>query len=191
MIFQHFRGNIRRLMLTCTAAVALMVVPVIAQSPAKVYPVKTVVAPVSNKVADFTWMEGDKQVSLSEVGKNKVILLNFWATWCAPCRKEIPDLVELSKELPNTEFIVLGVSVDRDQDAINTVSKFARAKNLPYTVIVANDELVKAYGGINAIPSTFILTSEGTVSEKIAGMKSKAEFLAAIQKAMKHNQSQK
>jgi thiol-disulfide isomerase/thioredoxin len=189
MIFEHFTGNFRRFMLTSTAAVSIAVFPVMAQTPVKVFPVKTVTAAVGNKVADFTWMDGDKQVSLSEIGKNKVVFLNFWATWCAPCRKEIPDIIELSKELPNTEFVVIGVSMDRDQDAINTVSKFVRAKNLPYTVVVGNEALAEAYGGITAIPSTFILTSDGTISEKIAGMKSKSEFLAAIQKAMKHNQS--
>lgn len=190
MIFQHFTGNLRRLMLTSTAAVALMLIPVMAQTPAKVYPVKTVTAAVGNKVADFTWMEGDKQVSLSEIGKNKVVFLNFWATWCAPCRKEIPDIIELSKEFPNTEFVVIGVSMDRDQDAVNTVSRFVRAKNLPYTIVIGDEKLAEAYGGINAIPSTFIISSDGTVSEKIAGMKSKADFLAAIQKAMKHSQTQ-
>ncbi|MBS1537627.1 MAG: TlpA family protein disulfide reductase [Bacteroidetes bacterium] len=190
MIFSHFKGNFRRMLLTSAATFALLVVPVMAQTTPKVYPVKTVTSPVGNKVADFTWMEGDKQVSLSEIGKNKVVFLNFWATWCAPCRKEIPDIIELSKEFPNTEFVVIGVSMDRDQDAINTVSKFVRVKNLPYTVVVGNEALAEAYGGITAIPSTFILTSDGTVSEKISGMKSKAEFITAIQKAMKLNQSQ-
>jgi len=184
MFLAHFSGNFRRLTLGTMAIIALAIAPTFAQTPPKVFPVSTVSAASGNKVADFTWIEDGKPVSLSEVGKNKVVFLNFWATWCAPCRKEIPDILELMAEFPDTEFIVIGVSVDRDADVTNTVSKFVRAKKVTYPIIISNDKLLEAYGGISNIPSTFIINKDGTVSEKILGGKSKEEFKAAVKKAL-------
>lgn len=184
MLLQYFLRNFRRRILGTMMVIALAITPAVAQTPLKVYTVTTVNIGSGNKAADFTWTEDGKTVSLSEVGKNKVVFLNFWATWCAPCRKEIPDIIELMAEFPETEFVVIGVSVDRDADVTNTVSKFVRAKKVPYPVIISNDKLIEAYGGISNIPSTFIINKDGTVSEKILGGKTKEEFKAAVKKAL-------
>jgi thiol-disulfide isomerase/thioredoxin len=152
----------------------------------KIYTVDAVMESAGpGKPADFSWKEGDKTISLSQLAKNKVVFLNFWATWCGPCRKEIPDIIELTKKYPETEFVVLGVSMDREADALNTVGKFVRLKNMPYTVVLGNDKLAEAYGGIGAIPSTFIIAPDGTVSEKIVGARTHDEFVAAVERAMK------
>jgi len=184
MFLTHFSGNFRRLTLGTMAIIALAIAPTFAQTPPKIYTVSAVSSATGNKVADFTWMEDGKPVSLSEIGKNKVVFLNFWATWCAPCRKEIPDILELQAEFPESEFVIIGVSVDRDADVTNTVGKFVRAKKVSYPVIISNDKLIEAYGGISNIPSTFIINKDGTVSEKILGGKSKDEFKAAVKKAL-------
>ncbi|MFN8361083.1 MAG: TlpA disulfide reductase family protein [Candidatus Kapaibacterium sp.] len=183
MLLQYFLRNFRRRILGTMMVIALAITPAVAQTPLKVYTVTTVNIGSGNKAADFTWTEDGKTVSLSEVGKNKVVFLNFWATWCAPCRKEIPDIIELMAEFPETEFVVIGISVDRDADVAKTVSKFMRAKKIPYRVLISNDKLLEAYGGISDLPTTFILNSDGTIAVKILGGKTKEEFKAAIKKA--------
>ncbi|MFN5112571.1 MAG: TlpA family protein disulfide reductase, partial [Ignavibacteria bacterium] len=83
------------------------------------------------------------------------------------------------------ELIVIGISMDRDDQAFNTVSKFARLKNIPYSIIVGNDKVAEAYDGIGAIPTTFIVNADGTINEKIVGQRSKEDFKAAILRALK------
>ncbi|MFM7339364.1 MAG: TlpA family protein disulfide reductase [Bacteroidota bacterium] len=156
------------------------------QTPAnKVFTVETVTKSASGKAADLSWKDGTKQMNLLQFGAGKVMFLNFWATWCPPCRKEIPDIIELSKEFSEDELMVIGISMDRDDQAYNTVSKFARLKNIPYSILVGNDKVAEAYDGIGAIPTTFIINSDGTINEKIVGQRTKEEFKAAILRALK------
>ncbi|MES2766680.1 MAG: TlpA disulfide reductase family protein [Bacteroidota bacterium] len=140
-----------------------------------------------NKMTDFSWMQNGKTVSLAEVAKGKVVFLNFWATWCPPCRKEIPDIIELSKELPASDFVVVGVSLDSDKDgttAVSLVDKFAASKGIPYLNVVGNEKLTAAYGGISSIPTTFIIDKSGNIVERITGSQTKQEFLAMISKCL-------
>src|SRR5437867_1874288 len=98
-----------------------------------------------------------KPVSL--VGaKGKVVLLNFWATWCGPCRAEIPDLVELQKRYKG-RLQILGLVVDDDdQDAIK---EFAEKFGINYPVALATNDIRLQYGGIAALPTSFVLDGEG------------------------------
>ena len=151
----------------------------------KVFPIETVnKSTVPGKVSTFTWKDGTNLSNLIQYGAGKVIFLNFWATWCPPCRKEIPDIIELSKEFSENDVLVLGVSMDRDDEALKTVSKFVRLKNMPYTVLVGNDQVADAFDGIGAIPTTFIIKADGSISEKIVGARSKEDFKSAIMRAM-------
>lgn len=169
------------------ASISLLGVNAFAQqAPAnKVFMVESVTKSGPGKAADLSWKDGSKQVNLLQHGAGKVMFLNFWATWCPPCRKEIPDIIELSKEFTEDELIVIGISMDRDDQAFNTVSKFARLKNIPYSIIVGNDKVAEAYDGIGAIPTTFIVNADGTINEKIVGQRSKEDFKAAILRALK------
>src|SRR6059058_1084528 len=100
--------------------------------------------------------------------KNKVILLNFWATWCGPCRAEIPDLVELQNRYKD-QLQVIGLVVDdEDQDAIK---KFVDEYKINYPVVIAPDELRFEYGGIPALPTSFLLDAEGRVVQKHEGLR--------------------
>jgi thiol-disulfide isomerase/thioredoxin len=154
-------------------------------STSRVFSVETITKSAQGKAADLSWKDGSKQINLLQYGAGKVMFLNFWATWCPPCRKEIPDIIELSKEFSEDELIVIGISMDRDDQAYNTVSKFARLKNIPYSILVGNDKVAEAYDGIGAIPTTFIVNPDGTINEKIVGQRSKEEFKAAILRALK------
>ncbi|MEO8512917.1 MAG: TlpA disulfide reductase family protein [Ignavibacteria bacterium] len=136
-----------------------------------------------NEMVDFKWTEGGKEVKLSDY-KGKVILLNFWATWCPPCRKELPDLSTLSGEYKDKNFKLIGVSVDDNQEVLNN---FLKTNNLPYTILFEPNVLVSKYMDAagqnqNVVPQTYIIDKNGKVVEAIMGARSKADFISLINK---------
>src|ERR1700722_16670408 len=105
------------------------------------------------------------------VGKDnwtgKVVIVNFWATWCPPCREEIPELLELKKEYKDRLEIV-GISEDDDPPA--SVLKFAQQKGMTYPIVMATPELIGAYGGVPALPTSFLIDTQGRVVQKHSGL---------------------
>jgi thiol-disulfide isomerase/thioredoxin len=97
----------------------------------------------------------------------KVVLVNFWATWCPPCREEIPELLALKKEYKDRLEIV-GISEDEDGPA--EVLKFARQKGMSYPIVMATQELIDAYGGVPALPTSFLIDTQGRVVQKHSGL---------------------
>lgn len=165
----------------CTCALMISSLSLWAQN---VAPATAIPTKATGKSADFVWKDGDKSISLSEYGKNKVIFLNFWGTWCGPCRKEIPDIIALQKEFPGTEFVVVGVALERDQDPVATVKNFMKKNNMDYQMVIGNQDITDAFGGITAVPTTFIIGKDFSVVEKLIGMRSKEEFVAAVKRAI-------
>jgi len=108
-----------------------------------------------------------KLLSLTDY-KGKVILLNFWATWCGPCRAEIPDLVELQNKYKD-QLQIIGLDVDDDDQ--EAVRKFAERFGINYPIAMATDELRTEYGGIPALPTSFVLDGEGRVVQKHEGLR--------------------
>src|SRR5277367_1724166 len=107
-----------------------------------------------------------KPLSLASAS-GKVVLLNFWATWCGPCRMEIPDLIELQKQYKDQlQIISLLVDVDDVDDA----KKFVQAQGINYPVGVASMEVRIAYGGISALPTLFVLDTQGRIVQKHLGL---------------------
>jgi cytochrome c biogenesis protein CcmG/thiol:disulfide interchange protein DsbE len=100
--------------------------------------------------------------------KGKVILVNFWATWCGPCRAEIPDLVELQKKYKD-RLQILGLVVD-DED-LDAIKKFSTRYGINYPVALATNDIRIQYGGIPALPTSFVLDSEGRVVQKHEGLR--------------------
>jgi thiol-disulfide isomerase/thioredoxin len=100
--------------------------------------------------------------------RGKVVLLNFWATWCGPCRAEIPDLVELQNKYKDRFQIVSLVVDDEDEAAIKT---FVEKRGINYPVALAGDELRLKYGGIAALPTSFLLDTEGRIVQKHEGLR--------------------
>jgi thiol-disulfide isomerase/thioredoxin len=109
---------------------------------------------------------GGKPVNKDNWG-GKVVLVNFWATWCPPCREEIPELIELKREFKDKMEIV-GISEDDDPPA--SVIKFARAKGMTYPIVMATPELIEAYGGVPALPTSFLIDTQGRVVQKHSGL---------------------
>lgn len=97
----------------------------------------------------------------------KVVLVNFWATWCPPCRMEIPELLELQKEFGDRLQIV---GISEDDDPPESVEKFAQQKRMTYPIVMATKELVHSYGGVPALPTTFVVNTEGRVVTKHSGL---------------------
>jgi thiol-disulfide isomerase/thioredoxin len=108
-----------------------------------------------------------KPLSLADY-QGKVILLNFWATWCGPCRAEIPDLVELQDKYKDRLQIIGLVVDDDDEDAIK---KFVEKFRINYPVAIVTDALRNDYGGIPALPTSFVLDGEGRVVQKHEGLR--------------------
>src|SRR6266446_136059 len=100
--------------------------------------------------------------------KGKVVLVNFWATWCGPCRAEIPDLVELQKKYKD-RLQILGLVVDDDD--LDAIKKFSARYGINYPVALATNDIRIQYGGIPALPTSFVLDSEGRVVQKHEGLR--------------------
>src|SRR5215470_11605498 len=114
------------------------------------------VCEANGKIADLNFTVKDingKDVALSEF-KGNVILLDFWATWCSPCRKEIPGFVQLYNTYQSRGFVVLGVSVD---DSLPAVKKFVQQFKVNYPVLMGHDraDLQKAFAPMPGYPTTF------------------------------------
>jgi thiol-disulfide isomerase/thioredoxin len=98
----------------------------------------------------------------------KVVLLNFWATWCGPCRAEIPDLIELQTKYKD-QLQIIGLTVDDDDAA--EVKKVVEKTGINYPVAMASPQIRIKYGGIAALPTSFMLDSEGRVMQKHEGLR--------------------
>jgi thiol-disulfide isomerase/thioredoxin len=114
--------------------------------------------------------------------KGKVILLNFWATWCGPCKAEIPHLVELQKQYANY-LVVLGFSVD---DPVEKLKPYASQYKINYPVLVGDgrDDVQDAFGPLWGIPVSVIINRDGKICRKHTGIAAKAQFERWIQAAM-------
>jgi thiol-disulfide isomerase/thioredoxin len=100
--------------------------------------------------------------------RGKVVILNFWATWCGPCRMEVPDLVELQKKYQDRLQVIGLVVDDADEDAVR---KFAKRYGINYPVAMATDELRLQFGGVPALPTSFVIDAQGRVVQKHIGLR--------------------
>jgi len=139
----------------------------------------------SGLVPNFSWKDKDGKTVDFDNFKGKVTLINFWATWCGPCQKEIPDLITLNKEMTDKNVKILGVSTDRGTNVLEDVRQFISEKGINYQNLISNEDLEEAFGNIRVIPTSFIVDSEGKIVQTIVGMRSKEQFAEAINAAMK------
>ena len=106
--------------------------------------------------------------------KGKVILLNFWATWCGPCKAEIPSLVELQKQYAD-DLVVLGFSVD---DTVDKMKPYAAQYKINYPLLVGNgrEDVQEAFGPLFGIPVSVIIGRDGKIAKKHSGIATKSQF---------------
>ncbi len=160
-----------------------------------IFEIATVGEPVANKLVDFTYKNNNKNLSIKEYAKGKYIFLNFWGTWCPPCRREIPDIIEIQKELKD-ELVVIGIALERQPDfeaAGKAVADFAEANGINYLNVVVPSaspsrmKIAEAYGGIQAVPTTLLIDKNGNIVERIIGGRSKEEFMQSIKRMIGKN----
>jgi thiol-disulfide isomerase/thioredoxin len=125
---------------------------------------------VSNPQAapPFLVRDIDGNVISTAEWKDKVVLLNFWATWCPPCREEVPELVDLQTRYKD-RLQVIGISMDDPEDT-RTVKKFAVQEGVNYPIVMASREIILEYGGVPALPTSFVVNTESKVVQKHVGL---------------------
>ncbi len=127
-----------------------------------------------------------EQISLADY-KGKIVLLDFWATWCPPCRAGIPDLVELKKEYGDKGFEIIGISVDgitRGGATVKDVVPFIGQFKINYPIVHGDNQIIQNYGGIRAIPTSFVLDKDGKVVSRYEGLIDKSTYEKDIKKIM-------
>lgn len=125
----------------------------------------------------FLLQDLDGNVISTAAWQGKVVLVNFWATWCPPCREEIPILVELAEKYKN-DLLVIGISVDDGPPS--EVREFARMAGINYPIVMRSRELMAEYGGVPALPTSFFINKEGRVVQKHEGLFSPDLYEAEI-----------
>jgi peroxiredoxin len=138
------------------------------------------VAKVGGLAPNFTLQTLDgKKVSLADY-RGKAVLVNFWATWCEPCNVEMPWLVDLHKKYAAQGFEILGVAMD--DAAPKDIAKFAQDKGVNYPVLIGQDAVGNAYGGVAFLPGNFYVDRNGKIIDKAFGLIGKPEIEENIQK---------
>ncbi len=106
--------------------------------------------------------------------KGSVVIIDFWATWCPPCRQEIPHFVELYNQYKDQGLEIIGVSMDQSPERV--IPGFIEKNKINYTILFGEDKVYDLYGGINAIPTTFIVDKDGNIRKKYIGYNEKEVF---------------
>ncbi len=129
--------------------------------------------------ADFSLKdENGATVKLSDY-RGKVVLLNFWATWCGPCGLEIPWFIDFEQKYKSQGFAVLGVSMD--DDGWSAVKPYVAERKINYRILMGNDSVAQFYGGVDALPMSFVIDKEGKVAATHKGLIGKNEYANEIQ----------
>jgi thiol-disulfide isomerase/thioredoxin len=128
---------------------------------------------------DFELYDLDGRVVHLSDFAGKSVLLNFWATWCAPCKAELPDLVEVQRQYGGDGFVIVGISLDRIGPA--KVREFVRSAGLNYPILMGNGDVVAAYGNFQMIPTSFLLNASHEKVKQYTGLVTKAQLVRDLE----------
>jgi peroxiredoxin len=133
---------------------------------------------IGTQAPAFALPDLDARTVKSEEFAGKVVLLDFWATWCPPCRAEIPHLVRLQSKYRDRGLAIVGLSLD--QGGAGVVRPFADEHEINYAILIANDGTAESYGGIVGIPTTFLIDRDGKIVRRFVGYTDPDVFEQAI-----------
>lgn len=139
-------------------------------------------ASASIQAPDFALQDlNGKTLRLSDL-RGKAVVLNFWATWCPPCKAEIPWFIDLQKHYGSQGLQIVGVSMD--DGGRDSVAAFAKKMGINYPVLLGNGEVGDLYGGVSALPTTFYIGRDGKVLQYVPGLLSHYEVEKNIKAAL-------
>jgi peroxiredoxin len=131
------------------------------------------------RAPDFALKDANsRMIHLSDY-QGKVVLLDFWATWCGPCGEEIPWFMEFQRKYKDRGFEVLGVSMD--DDGWKAINPFVALKKINYRVVLGDDATGDMYGGLEALPTTFLIDRNGRIASVHVGLASRKDFENGIE----------
>lgn len=119
----------------------------------------------------------------SDQFKGKVVVVDFWATWCGPCREEIPGYIALQEKYGKDGLVIIGVSLDRGGPA--KVAEFAKKFGINYQLVMGDSEAIAGFGDISAIPTTFLIDRQGNIRDRKVGALATAEYEKRIRAVLK------
>jgi len=179
------RGNQLRVhILARLTAAALLSVLLAACAPSSEQTTQAAVKPNRERhtAPDFSLKDvNGATVRLSDY-RGKVVLLNFWATWCGPCKFEIPWFIEFEQANKDRGFAVIGISMDEEGWAV--VKPFVAAMNVNYRTLLGDDSIAELFGGIDALPTSFLIDREGKVASMHFGLINKSIYENEIQELL-------
>jgi len=136
----------------------------------------------SSPAPDFSLESLDGKTTRLSDFRGKAVLLNFWATWCGPCKIEMPWFVDFQKQYGSQGLQIVGVAMD--DASKEDIGKFARDMGVNYPILIGKEAVGDQYGGIPGLPETFLIARDGKIVDKIIGLRGKAEIEDAIRKAL-------
>jgi thiol-disulfide isomerase/thioredoxin len=144
---------------------------------------KTAAIPADAKMLNMTLNDINGTPINMRQHLGKVVILDFWDTWCGPCRMEIPHFVELYGQYKDKGLVIVGVAFARQGN--DAVKQFAQQNNMNYLCTVFNDEAKTLFGSPPSIPTTYIIDQKGEINEKVVGYRDKSYFEGKIKTLLK------
>jgi thiol-disulfide isomerase/thioredoxin len=142
---------------------------------------------MGNLAPDFELPALDgKNLKLSDL-RGKAVLLNFWATYCGPCKIEMPWFVELQKQYGPEGFQIVGVAMD--DASTEDIAKFSKEMGVNYPILLGQESVGQSYGGVSVLPTTFFLDRDGKLIAREFGLQSRSVFVDHIKKALSQGQA--
>lgn len=136
----------------------------------------------SSPAPDFSLESLDGKTTHLSDFRGKAVLLNFWATWCGPCKIEMPWFVDFQKQYGSQGLQIVGVAMD--DASKQDIAKFANDLGVNYPILIGKEAVGDQYGGIPGLPETFLIARDGKIIDKIIGLRGKAEIEDAIKEAL-------